>query len=134
MLVQEAVAADNWVLDGNYSSTRDIVWPRATTLIWLNYPFHVVARRALRRTTRRVFGKQILYSENRETFRQAFLSKDSILLWVMRTYHRHRREYPRLLHAYRDEPLQIFVFHAPTEANCFLSQVDIASPKPGCSA
>jgi adenylate kinase family enzyme len=48
-LVAEAVARESWVMDGNYSSTaRDIVWDRATTLIWLNYPFRVVFWRALR--------------------------------------------------------------------------------------
>src|SRR5688572_17726203 len=51
-LVSAASEPNSWVLDGNYSSVRDIVWTRATTLIWLNYPFHVVARRALGRTFR----------------------------------------------------------------------------------
>jgi adenylate kinase family enzyme len=127
MLVEEAVAADQWVLDGNYSRTRDIVWSRATSLIWLNYPFHVVAYRALRRTAHRVFDRQRLYSGNRETFRQAFLSKDSILLWVLKTYHRRQHEYSRLLQEYQDEHLQIFVLRAPAEADQFLSQVEQAT-------
>jgi adenylate kinase family enzyme len=59
-LVEAAVAAAQWVLDGNYSQTRDVVWSRATALIWLNYPLHVVIYRALRQTTRRVFDQQIL--------------------------------------------------------------------------
>jgi adenylate kinase family enzyme len=127
MLVEEAVAADKWVLDGNYSRTRDIVWSRATSLIWLNYPFHVVAYRALRRTAHRVFDRQMLYSGNRETFRQAFLSKDSILLWVLKTYHRRQHEYSRLLQEYQDKHLQIFVLRAPAEADQFLSQVEQAT-------
>jgi adenylate kinase family enzyme len=120
-LVEEAVAADQWVLDGNYSRTRDLVWSRATSLIWLNYPLHVVAYRALGRTTQRVFDEQILYSGNRETFRQAFLSQDSILLWVLKTYYRRRREYSRLLQEYQDQQVQIYVFRAPAEADRFLA-------------
>ncbi len=95
-LTTEAVIPEQWVLDGNYSKVRDIVWPRATTLIWLNYPFYVVFGRALRRTIKRVLLKEKLYADNRETFRQAFLSTDSILWWVIKTYRRRRREYPQL--------------------------------------
>jgi len=95
-LTRAAIAAERWVLDGNYSKVRDIAWGRATTLIWLNYPFYVVLWRALSRTVRRVLFQQQLYANNRETFKQAFLSKDSILVWVITTYHRRRREYPIL--------------------------------------
>lgn len=125
-LVEEAICAEQWVLDGNYSRTRDMVWSRATALIWLNYPLPVVVYRALRRTTQRVFDKQTLYAGNRETFRRAFLSKDSILLWVLKTYYRRRREYARLVQEYQDKALQIGVLRAPAEADRFLSQVEKA--------
>lgn len=124
MLVEEAVAADEWVLDGNYSRTRDIVWSRATALIWLDYSFRVVAYRALSRTMGRVFDKQILYSGNRETFGKAFLSRDSILLWVLRTYRRRRREYSLLLQGVQGTHLRVCVFRTPAEADRFLSQVE----------
>ncbi len=39
LLVAEVAAQDLWVIDGNYSKVRDIIWPRATHLVWLNYPF-----------------------------------------------------------------------------------------------
>ena len=54
----EAAAAERWVMDGNYSAVRDIVWGRATAVVWLNYPFRVVLWRCLRRTiTRAITGK-----------------------------------------------------------------------------
>lgn len=124
MLVEEAVSADEWIVDGNYGRTRDIVWSRATAVIWLDYSFHVVAYRALSRTMSRVFDKQILYSGNRETFGKAFLSKDSILLWVLRTYRRRRREYSQLLGEYQGRHLRIYVFRTPEEAAQFLSQLE----------
>jgi len=89
-----AVAANQWVADGNYSGVRDIVWARATSVIWLNYTFPLVLWRALRRTITRSFGGQILYSGNKESLRKAFLSRESIIWWVITTYHRLRREYP----------------------------------------
>jgi hypothetical protein len=111
------------VLDGNYSVVRDLVWARATTLIWLNYPFYVVAWRALSRTMRRVFGRQVMWSGNRETFRQSFLSKDSILWWVLKTYRRHKQEYPRLFKKPEYRHLEIMVFASPAEAERFLQSV-----------
>lgn len=123
-LALEAVAPDAWVLDGNYSAVRDLVWARATTLIWLNYPFSVVAWRALNRTFRRVFGRQLLWSGNRETLRQTFLSRDSILWWILKSYHRRRREYPRLFKEPAYRHLQIGVFTSPAEAEQFLHSVN----------
>ncbi len=35
--VREAVAADAWVVDGNYGVVRPIVLGRATTVVWLDY-------------------------------------------------------------------------------------------------
>jgi adenylate kinase family enzyme len=40
--VSEAITVTgDWVLDGNYHSVHDIVWARADTLIWLDYPLRV---------------------------------------------------------------------------------------------
>ena len=51
--VSERVAGDSWVVDGNYTKVQDIVWPRATDAVWLNYPFPLVFGRALWRTLSR---------------------------------------------------------------------------------
>ncbi len=122
-LVEKEVAADAWALDGNYSRSRDIVWKRATAIIWLNYSFPLVAYRALSRTTRRVFTRETLYSQNRETFGKAFLSKDSILLWVLTTFHRRRRDYPRLLQEIRNDEKKIFIFQNPKQTEEFLNKM-----------
>src|SRR4051794_37995613 len=51
--VAAAVAGPAWVCDGNYSPVRDLVWARADTLVWLDYPMGLVFRRVLFRTLRR---------------------------------------------------------------------------------
>ena len=38
-LTAQALSQDCWVTDGNYGAVRDLVWSRATTVIWLNYTF-----------------------------------------------------------------------------------------------
>ena len=45
--VASAVRAPTWIIDGNYSPVRDLVWRNATSLVWLNYPFTLVFSRAL---------------------------------------------------------------------------------------
>ncbi len=95
-LTAQAVAAPAWTLDGNYSEVRDIVWARATHLVWLKYPFRIVFGRVLWRTVRRALTQEPLFGDNRESLRLAFFSRDSLLLWVLNTYGRHRREYPEL--------------------------------------
>jgi hypothetical protein len=103
-----ATAQQQWVCDGNYSSLRDLIWPRAEAVIWLNYPLRTVMSRAIRRTVRRVWTGEPLYAGSRETFRRSFLSRDSILLWALQTHARHRREYPRLLATPEYSHLKVF--------------------------
>jgi hypothetical protein len=78
-LTADALAQGCWITDGNYGSVRDLVWSRATTVIWLNYSFPIVLWRALTRTIRRVLTQEELFSGNRESLRMAFLSRESIL-------------------------------------------------------
>jgi len=95
-LVAEAVAAEAWVTDGNYSAVRDLVWPKATAIIWLNYPLRRVLWRLWWRTVRRARTQEILFSGNRESLRQSFLSHDSILLYALMHYRRTRERYRKI--------------------------------------
>jgi len=96
-LVTKATSAETWVLDGNYSVARDIVWPRATTIVWLNHSFRVVLYRSISRSIVRATSKKKLFAGNVESFKQSFLSRDSIILWVLKTFHQKRKRYYRLL-------------------------------------
>ena len=116
------MAAETWILDGNYSRVRDLAWGRATAVVWLNYPFHVVFGRALARTIRRVLTRKALYSGNRETFRGAFLARDGIPWWVLRSYRSRRREYPTLLREPRFRHLALFELHSEAEAQALLER------------
>ena len=107
-LTAQALAKDCWITDGNYGAVRDLVWSRATTIIWLNYSFPVVLWRALVRTIRRVLTQEELFSGNRESLRMAFLSRESILWWVITTFHRRRKRY-RQLFDMRTSPQLVYV-------------------------
>jgi len=125
-LVEKAAAGDDWVFDGNYTPTREIVWGRATTIIWLNYSFPLTFYRTLYRTASRILSGEVLWSGNRETFGMTFMSRDSILLWVLTTYHERRRRYSKLLQKDKIGEKEIFIFRHPKQAEKFLRQVEHA--------
>ncbi len=122
--MSKALVGDRWVVDGNYSVVRDIVWSRANTLIWLNYSFPVIFRRALARTLRRVFTGEELFSGNRESFRLAFLSADSILVWVLKTYRRRRKEYPKLFKEEMFSHLRIIELKNQSAADALVAEYE----------
>ena len=91
--VKEAIAGERWVVDGSYSRTRDIVWARADTVVWLELPFLLRLWRVLRRTLARMLTREPLWGLQRETFRASFFSRDSLLLFMIRTERRRSRTY-----------------------------------------
>ena len=93
--VGQFTAQDGWVTDGNYSAVQDLVWERADTVAWLDLPRHLVMRRLLWRTARRVMTREELWNGNRERW-QAFFSLNperSILVWAWTTHARNRARY-----------------------------------------
>ena len=115
-MTSEAAAGERWVMDGNYSAVRDIVWGRATAVVWLNYPFRVVLWRCLCRTIRRAITREELFSGNRESFRMSFLSRDSIILWAITSHGQVRREYRRIFDAGEFPHLRVIELRGPAEA------------------
>ena len=113
-LAAAALAGDRWMVDGNYRVVRDIVWSRADTIVWLNYRFPLVFWRALRRTAHRVATHTQICGGNYETLATTF-GRDSILLWVLTTYWRHRRDYYRELRKPEFAHLRVVVLRSPRE-------------------
>ena len=59
---------ENWVVDGNYSQVRDIVWSQAETVVWLDYSLPVIMSRLVRRTYQRLVRREEVCNGNRETW------------------------------------------------------------------
>jgi adenylate kinase family enzyme len=118
--VEVQVAADEWVVDGNYSKVRDLIWSRATHLVWLNLLFPIVFWRAVSRTLSRVITQEELFAGNRETLRRAVFDRDSILWWVIRTHRRRARKYRELIDDHRYPDLAIHEVTNSAEAQAVL--------------
>lgn len=118
-VVDEATSAPRWVAAGGYSIVRDLTWGRADLLIWLDYSFPRVLWRLTRRTVARVVRREQLWNGNQETFRGAFLSRDSLFVWLLKTYWSRPKAYEQRL---RDEfpDLPVVRFKNPREAQRWL--------------
>ena len=86
--VASVVAGERWVVDGNYSKVRDLVWARADTVVWLDLPRHTVMRRVIWRSFRRVAGRVELWNGNRERWRNLFAldKEESVISWAWQTH------------------------------------------------
>ena len=89
----ETVAANGeWIVDGNYFSvgSREVLWPRADTIVWLDHSRWVTMPRIVRRTVTRAVRRTELWSGNRESLRLA-LRPDSIIRFAWRAHPTYNR-------------------------------------------
>ena len=118
--LKEALKGDTWVADGNYTVARDVVWPRATTLLWLDYPIYVVMWRLFWRTMRRGLFRQKLWNGNRESLWQHLFSRQSLFLWAWQTHWRRKRTLPAALAQPEHAHLDLVHLRSPGAANRWL--------------
>jgi len=119
---EEATRATAWVVAGNYHHVRDIVWPRAEAIVWLDYALPLVFWRLTVRTVRRAVTREVLWSGNRENLGEHLVlwSERSLYHWLLKTYWRYKREYPRLFARPAHAHIEIVRFRAPREAERWL--------------
>jgi adenylate kinase family enzyme len=100
--VADRISAEGWVVDGNYSSVRDLVWAAADTVVWMDLPRRVVMRQIVRRTVVRTALRRELWNGNREPATALFRldPRENIVLWSW-TRHDH---YARTFRAAASDP------------------------------
>jgi adenylate kinase family enzyme len=91
--VAAAAEADSWVMDGNYGLVRELIWRRATHLVWLDYSRPVIMARVIRRSLLRAFLQTELWAGtgNRERWRH-MLRPSHPIRWAWSTWNCRRRE------------------------------------------
>ncbi len=120
--VECALTGDAWVIDGNYSAARDIIWTRADTIVWIDYALPLVLWRLVWRTLRRIATREELWNGNREHW-EALFGRDSLIAWALGTHPRHRRDYPILLQCPEYAHLAVYRLRSQRETDEWLTNL-----------
>jgi adenylate kinase family enzyme len=93
--VAAVVDGECWVIDGNYPVVRDLVWDRATTIVWLDLPRWQIMAQVIWRSVGRAATGAELWNGNRERW-SSLPTADHPIRWAWRTFHERRQRYEEL--------------------------------------
>lgn len=120
-----AIAGDRWVTDGNKRAVRDLVWPRADTIIWLDYPLSVslwrLGKRALWRTS--VLKAQAAEAGEKTGLPGKLISGAKGVLTALRSHMGQRREYPILFARPENQHLAVVRLRSPRATRRWLARM-----------
>jgi adenylate kinase family enzyme len=120
--VRAAIAADEWVVDGNYAAVRPIVLERATNVAWLDFSRPRVMQQVIRRSVSRTVTRRELWNGNREDARN-WLQPDHPIRWAWAQHGRKREEYAERLTEPQYEALAVHRFRTPRAAHTWLESI-----------
>lgn len=128
--VGQATEGSGWVVDGNYSTVRDIVWPRADTVVWFDLPYTMVMARTIRRTVRRAVTRQELWNGNTESWSDLFSWKPekSMIAWSATRHKVYRQRYGAAERDPRWAALNFVRLRSQRQTDAFLDRVAITAP------
>jgi adenylate kinase family enzyme len=116
--VEDAISGDGWVVDGNYyGKVGDLVLERADFVVWLDLPLRVTFPRLWTRTRRRRREGTVLWGGNRENWREALFSRESLFVYALRTHRGRRRRYEQRLSRY-----EVVRLRSPEEVESWLGR------------
>ena len=116
--LEPVLAGDGWVVDGSYErKVGDLILDAADTIVWLDLPVRVWLPRLVRRTWRRMRGREELWNGNREGLRTALWGRESLFVWAFRSHFRHRRDWPSRL-----APYSVVRLRSPEEVDAWLAK------------
>jgi adenylate kinase family enzyme len=126
--VAEFIAADGWVVDGNYSAVADLVWRRADTVVWMDLPRHRIMRQLIGRTLRRMVTRAELWNGNTEPLSNLFRldPKESILRWAWTQHGKYVERYGAAQHDPANRHLTFVRLRSRAEAARFVADLAAA--------
>ena len=124
--------SDRWIVDGNYAShgSRDVVWPRADTFIWLDMPKRIVMRRVIARTLKRVITRETLWGNVCERWSNLY-SLDpakNIIVWSWTRFDRYQERYEGAIADGSFSHAEVVRLRDPRQVEAFLSELIWAPP------
>ena len=123
--VASVAAGECWVIDGNYSKVRDLVWARADTVVWLDLPRRTVMHRIVWRSFRRVAGRVELWNGNRERWRNLLTldKQESVVSWAWQTHAANRAKFGAAMADPANGHLRFVRLTSPAAVRRFLRSV-----------
>jgi len=120
--VASVAAGECWVIDGNYSKVRDLVWARADTVVWLDLPRRAVMRRVVWRSFRRAAARVELWNGNRERWRNLLTldKEESVVSWAWQTHASNRAKFEAAMADPVNGHLRFVRLTSPAAARRFL--------------
>jgi adenylate kinase family enzyme len=120
--VRELTCHKTWIISGNYSNIRDLIWSRGSLIIWLDYSIFRCLYQGLSRSIKQAITKETFCNGNYESFARLFFSRYSILLWIITTFLRRRKTYNNLFTNKEGDKVYLR-FSNPCETNNWLKNV-----------
>jgi adenylate kinase family enzyme len=129
--VDAATEGQDWVVDGNYSSVAEIVWPKADTIVWFDLPYVTVMARTIGRTLRRTATRQELWNGNREPWSNLWSldPEKSIIAWAATRHRIYRTRYAEAERDPRWAGLRFVRLRTQADADRFVAGVRPAAAK-----
>ncbi|WP_417319433.1 adenylate kinase [Emcibacter sp.] len=123
----DELVQEQWVLDGNYTNTIPLKWAHATMVVWLDYSFIRTLWQITKRSWQRAWSGREVWPDtgNVETFGKLFFSRESMILWVFKTYFSNRRKYANLIQSSPYDHLQFVRLRSPKDAERFLETIPL---------
>ena len=123
-ILEHALSGDAWVLDGNYTRTTHIKWPRTNLVVWIDYSFPLTLYRVIKRSILRAWKKQELWpgTGNRESFTRLF-SKDSMVLWTLSHYASNKGKFEELMATESYAHIEFVRLRSPKEAAALIQNL-----------
>lgn len=119
----------SWIIDGNYMSQgmRDLVWPAADTLIWLDLPRYVVLPRIIARTVRRALTREELWNGNREPLSNFFDPRPdrNVIVWSFTKHSEYRRKFADARSHADTAHLRLYRLTSSAQVDKFLESVPV---------
>ena len=122
--LKAAVNQPAWVLDGNYTKTHDIRFQQADWVVWIDFSLTRTLLQALKRAIYRIISGKEIWKDtgNVETLGKLF-SKDSILLWTLKTYKKTQALYSAVMKDERYSHIRFVRLRNSREMKQFLAKL-----------
>ena len=124
----EAHAGEGWVSAGNYlRHTREITWPMADAVIWLDFPLWLTSWRVLTRSWRRWRRNELLWGTNYERFwdqLKLWSPDDSLIAYTISRHRRNQCAFEELMAEMKDRGRIFLRYRSPGQVRNLLAGLE----------